>query len=449
MILERHYDEETLIALLESPDPAATARDRHLASCKSCSETLDSFRTMSEVLADAAVWDARELESEPVPETIATLRAFADTMAHQDATAEVLLQQLVAGPRETWRTTLAANPHYRTPGMVRKLIAATDRAIDTMPPDALELTSLATDIADHLDASAHGVEVVARLRGAAWRERGYVLFYVGEHMRALVAVDRAEEEFRRCTISEYEQARLQIIRSLTLRATEKLPDALVTAHSAAEMFALFGDTARMESAQSAEATAQFSQGNYRRALEIWVTIAERAGGDAERLSRILPNIATCYREIGDLAKALDYYSAAAAVWQELGNRPESARVRCNVARVLALSGRHDEALARLFEAKQEFVAAGLQGAAILSNLDIAELLLLRNRFADAYQLCHETIEALRAAGMPYTSRALTAVAYMQEAVAAAKATPVLARHVRNYIERLPTEPNLLFLPLPE
>ena len=54
MIVERHYDDETLIGLLGINE---AARDPHLAVCNTCSENLASYRAVADVLGEDAAWD--------------------------------------------------------------------------------------------------------------------------------------------------------------------------------------------------------------------------------------------------------------------------------------------------------------------------------------------------------------------------------------------------------
>ncbi|HUR83250.1 MAG TPA: hypothetical protein VM733_21005, partial [Thermoanaerobaculia bacterium] len=95
MMVERHYDDESLIAMMEADQ---VRRDDHLPSCTVCNEKLQSFRTISTALHDNAIWDTREVRTDPNPSTIATLRAFADRMSAEDAAASQILPELLAGP---------------------------------------------------------------------------------------------------------------------------------------------------------------------------------------------------------------------------------------------------------------------------------------------------------------------------------------------------------------
>ena len=144
MMIEQHYDEEVLAGFLAEPIDSA-ARDRHLAGCSLCKQTLDSIRDTAGLLKQPDVWNRESFSSAPRPETLAFLRNVQRTMSDEDAAAEVYVKQLLAGSRETWAPRLAEHPEWRTAGVVRKLIAATDRYNFSSPLDAVELTRIGDD----------------------------------------------------------------------------------------------------------------------------------------------------------------------------------------------------------------------------------------------------------------------------------------------------------------
>src|SRR5687768_12605514 len=222
MMVERHYDDEALITLIEAD---RVRSDTHLPSCAACSEKLDTFRTISYVLHQHDVWDTAEVRRDPVPETIANLRAFADRMAFEDTAADAILPELLAGSREEWMPRLMEHPEWRTAGVVRRILAESRRAVETMPPDALEMTTLATAITDHVDNGTPAGRSLAHLRGHAWHDRAYALFYVGRFSESVAATETADVHLRECVVDEYDRARVAIIRALSLRAMEDIPAA--------------------------------------------------------------------------------------------------------------------------------------------------------------------------------------------------------------------------------
>lgn len=446
-MIERHYDEEALIALMESKRAES---DAHLQSCSGCAGKLESFQMIAEALQDRDVWDAREVRTEAVPATIATLRGFADRMAEEDTAAESLLTELLAGERETWLPRLAEHPEWRTAGVVRKLIEAASRAIDTMPPDAVEMTVLATNIAEALDPAAFAFDTIPRLRGAAWRERAYALYYTGRFLEAEGAVGVAEGWFGKCGIAEYDSARLGIVRALVLRAFERFAEAERAAAKSADAFTPFGDNERLVSARIAEVHLLFSRDQYARAAAILSDIDRRLHGtlDGNTYARVLANLGYSYRKLGRLDDAIYYYRFAADLLETAGVVTEVIRVRWNVAATLAEAGRTGDALAQLEAVMPEMERLGMTSEVAVNALELSELLLAYEEYDKVEQLCQSAIQIFRRAGVPYTTRAQTALAYVQEAVNQRRVTKALVRDVKNYIRRLPAHPNLLFAPAP-
>jgi tetratricopeptide (TPR) repeat protein len=447
MIIERHYDDEALIALMENE---RDGRDAHLPSCEPCSDKVESFRTIAAALEHRDVWDTRALNTEPSTSTIRTLRAFADRMSYEDAQAETYLTELLAGSRDEWMPRLQQHPEWRTAGVVRQLLERTTPALLKNPLDGLEMTALTTAIADGLATPDVPSETIARLRGNAWRERGYALFYVGQFTESLEAVDRADAHLRECTVDEYDRARVAIARALSLRAKEQWSVAMEVAQASAATFETFGDLGRVASARIAQAHLLFSSGEFTRAAALLepLEVTFRSTSDALNHARILGNLGYCYWKLDRVDDALGSHEAAAEIYSQLDIATESARVRWNVASILSAAGRHDEAIARFQTLKTTFDGLGMASEASLVRLDLAELLVVRGEFAAVEDLCRAAMKNFEEAGISYTARALTALAYIREAAHSRTATPAVVKHVRDYLRRLPQEGELLFCPPP-
>lgn len=446
-MIERHYDDEALITLLESD---RAGNDAHLPSCRRCSDKVDSFRTIAGALRDRDVWDQRDVRTEPVASTIATLRAFADRMTDEDTRAEQFLAELLAGPRESWMPRLDEHPEWRTPGVVRKLIAAAPRAIDTMPPDAVQMATLATEIAEHLDASSYPSDTIPRLRGAAWRERAYALYYTGNFAEAEVAVSVAERNFAACAINDYELGRLHIVRSLVLQMFERFDDAMDAASHSAETFNRFEDVNRTASARLAEVHLLLTRGDYKQAETLLFDLDAYLTGTpyVETHARVLANLGFCVARLGDIASSVQYYDLAAALYEDLGIATEAVRCRWGVTGMLAEAGHFAAAWDRLAPLTKELERLGMTSEAACNGLYVAELLLAVGRYDQVEQLCRESMRIFERSGVGYTSHALTALAYIHEAAAHRTASPKLVRTVRDYIRKLPSQPSLLFAPPP-
>lgn len=446
-MIERHYDDETLIALIETE---RTSADHHLEACLACNDKLEAFRMISEALHDPDVWDTGPLRTEAIPATIHTLRAFADQSADEDTKAVAILEELLAGSREEWMPRLAEHPEWRTAGVVRGLIAGTGKALDTMPRDAVALSDLATHIADGLDAASQLPDTVARLRGAAWRESAYALYYTGQFNAAEAAFFVAERHFCSCSVADFELARLGIVRALVLRPLGRLGEAAEAARMSSSTFLDFGDAKKTVAARVTEAQLLFSRDEYAKAATLLHDVERTFEGtlDLRTHELLLNNLAYCYRKLGQLDLALKHYDMVTAIFEELGVTSEAARARWNGAAIQASAGRLAEAQRRFEDVIREFDRLGMTSEAALATLDVAEILLAQGRHDEVIPLCRRAMASFERAGLSYTTRAMTALAFIQEASQRGVVAPTLVNEVREYIRRLPAQPNLLFAPSP-
>lgn len=442
----RHYDDETLLVLLESSDAETISRDPHLAACSACLEVADSLRLIADSLGEADVWDPRELDETARPDTIATLRAFADEMSREDAQAAIWLKDLLDGPRESWMSKLSGHPEYRTAGMVRQLIAATDRALDTMPPDAVAMTALATDVADGIPPASYVTDTVAKLRGAAWRLHAYALFYVGSYAEAEAAIRASESHFSGCVVNEYDLGRDDIVHALIHRALDRDAEAIAVAGRAVSRLGDTGDVQRYVSAVMVQAQAQMKSLDHAGALTVLKHTCEKFADriSAQEHALLLGNMGICQRAVRDFDAAIESYRTAAMLFEDLDIPTDATRIRANIAVVLREAGRISEAAKETYEVRAAFKRLGMASDVAISGLVLAEIALERSDYSEVESLCRESMQYYEAAGLPFGPRAMTALAYVTEAARQRRLTPEAVRHVERYLRRLPSQPTLLF-----
>ncbi|MFL6246613.1 MAG: hypothetical protein ACJ74H_11350 [Thermoanaerobaculia bacterium] len=446
-MIERHYDDEALISLIENNRAAA---DTHLPHCAPCTDKIESFRMISDALCDEQIWDKQSVRFQPVPATIANLRAFADRMSDEDTRAEAILQELLAGSRDEWMPRLSEHPEWRMAGVVRKLIDRSYSAVVAMPPDAVAMMNMATDIADQLNPADYPTDTVARLRGAAWRDRAYAHYYVGQFTEAKAAISASERHFGSCVVNEYELARTGIVESLVLRTFERLPEANAIASASASTFARYGDLDKTASAKLAQVHMLFSRSAYAEAEQLLLELERQicSSPHIDTHARVLGNLGLCHRKMGKLESAIQYYDYASALLDDLGARTETVRIRWNVAVILAEAGKVADACARLRDVSAEMELLGMTSEVAIAGLDVAELLFAQQRYDEVSDICRSAMQSFENAGLAYTTRALTALAYIHEAAKLRRADQTLVSTVRDYIRRLPAQPNLLFAPPP-
>ncbi|MEA2571337.1 MAG: hypothetical protein QOI24_3338 [Acidobacteriota bacterium] len=434
----QHYSDEQLLEL--------PPHHEHLATCSACAGALTHIQQLAATLVDEIVWDEEPLPDTPRASTVATLRTIATQMDAEDADAERYVAELLATPREQWLSVLSLNPHYRTPGLVRRLIVETDRLIDSRPADVVEITAVAVDVADGLAAASWYGDTVPRLRGAAWRERAYALYYVGRHVEALAAADRAAGHLAWVAVAEFDSARLMLVRALVLRELEQFDRALAASNSTAEIFQRFGDEKRQFYVLGVQALVAYAARDYRRALPLFDALANHAreSADWRTYAMMKQNMAGCYRELRQNEDALRSFGEAVTLFDKLGMEVDRVRATWHVGRVLLLEGRYSEASRLLCTVKDNYERLNVYDKAAMAAVDGAEASLMLGRGTEVMELCRHAVQFFERSGVPYSQNAMTALSLMHEAAQSGALDSIAVRRVRNYLEILPHRPTLLF-----
>jgi len=438
MMIEQHYDEEVLAGFLAEPIDSA-ARDKHLAGCSLCKRTLDSLRGTASLLKEGEVWERQSFSSAPRPETLAFLRGVQKTMNDEDVVAELYVKQLLAGSRDTWAPRLAEHPEWRTAGVVRKLIAAVDRAIDLMPADAVEITRLAVEITDGLPGS----ECVYRLRGNSWYEHGYALLYTGAYSDSLKALATAESHFAKVRLADHEVGRLGIVRAMVFRATERVDDALLAIAAAAALFRMYGDAERCYAAKLTEGATLYSARRFREALSLHLTLAKDEKVAPRWRASALQNAAICHRELGELDAAVDCFMKAISAFETAGMMSFRAKTRWTLARIFVARQEYEPARQMLTELRGEFEELGMANEVALVALDIAEVLIATEQTGEIAPTCRQAMAYFEKAQLTSSEPARIAVTYLCEAALAGKATTALVSDLRIAFVTEPKRPELM------
>ncbi|MEA2329175.1 MAG: hypothetical protein QOE68_4134 [Thermoanaerobaculia bacterium] len=445
MIAQPHYGDDEILDLLD----AGIEEDAHLAGCETCRDAFDEYRAVTSCIGEKSVWDRRVLNEAPVPQTIANLRAFADRMQREDAEAVPLVAELLAGSREEWMPRLQSNPKYRTAGVVRKLMEASDKAIDVMPPDALAISGLSTEIADQLEPADYPSDTVMKLRGNAWRDRAYCLYRCSFFKESAGAVNTAASLLRSVPLAEFDLARVSIVAALVARSFDRLEDASNAARQSAATFRSFGAEDRVASALIASAQARWKSGNTRQALnELLGALDNLSETSEDTQSRLLANVALFYRELGEEESSLRYFELSRFASEPSAKSATELIIQWGIAVLLGRSGRFVDAERRLLELINQFEALEMRAEAAQVGLELAEFYLDDGEFARVEFLCMKALSFYSAAGVERIERARSAVAFLLEATRERRATSETARQVRRFLGRLAVEPALLFVPPP-
>lgn len=409
MMVEQHYDDEVLAAFLDEPTEAVT-EDKHLSSCTLCTETLGYLRSTSKLLKRGPIWNAKPLPTHPPAESIAKLRALSAKMKEEDEIAEVRVKQLLAGPRETWAPTLREHPEWHTAGLVRRLIAATDRYNYTAPVDAVELTGCMVEVVELMD-------VATSLAVDAWREHAYALWCVGSLIDAITAADKADVLASK-GVDLFAQARAQLMRSMVAIDLENYEEAAVLAKSASSAFAVFDNTPRMLTALMAYAGAIARSGQFRKAAAVFASIYEAPSNVSNRIRAFaFHNAGYCLRQMGELSHSEACFAQAVDLFGRLSMATAVTRSRWSLARSLMLRGNYSDALALLSALRVEFQDHGMHNDVAGICLDLAETLVALSRTHEIGDLCFEALDYFERAKLSHLTGARMCLGYLKEAAA--------------------------------
>ena len=171
-----------------------------------------------------------------------------------------------------------------------------------------------------------------------------------------------------------------------------------------------------------------------------------AEGDRDDLTkaRAGSSLADCLIHMGDTGEALRYAIEAEQIFTRHELVTEAARMRWIIGYAVLVTGNSNDAMTRLLAVVSEFDDLQLAGDAALAKLDLVEAYVALQRYDEARRLGAEILQYFKAHDM--LTGALTAAAFLEEAARQRRLTRHQVGYVRDYLKRLPNEPQLLFLP---
>ena len=439
-----HFDDEALFQYAEGTSQIAPEIESHVAACERCASELGTHREMVEALASDEVW--KDAPAAP-REFVVDVQEFADRAKAEDIKASAICDEILSGPAAWWPQRLRQHGGAAfTGGMVRELLERSRQTVNVSPANALQITAMAIEIANALDVTEYPCDYAVKLRAQAYRDHAYVLSHIGRYPEALETAERSKRLFEQVPLPEYDLARVAQVRALILRSIDRVGEAIQLAREAADTFLRFGDMSRYANARVIEAAMVYEARDYRAALEIWSSVEGHPALDTTTRIGIIHNLALCHRELGHLDKAVEGLSRCITEHEMTGAPTERTRSRRNLGQTLVRAGRYTDAVPVLRQSWREFEELDLIADAGLAALELAEALLLAGQPNEVPAICRNIVARFTRAGM--TSRAITALSFLREAVALGQANPSLIRHVHDFLRELPAERPRLFAPPP-
>jgi tetratricopeptide (TPR) repeat protein len=416
--------------------------ESHVANCAECGATLDFHAVAEEDLGDLAVWQPI------IGSTAAAMSAYANQCAAEDAEADELLQEYFAKPRKAALMNIRNQRKFHTGGVVRRLNAKAHEVVASEPLEALIFADLAQAVADLLPDDIYPNNAVYELRGTAWKERANALLRLAEFDEALESLRRAEGAYEYLRSSERGLAAVELCRAAVYYERGELEEAAKHVDLADRGYSHLGlERQRMKAVhlrgaiqyqtlELAEASTTFQQ---------VIDFGEEVG-DPEWVAKGSYARANCELDRGNLAEASVLFLKALVILRETGPAADRICTEWGLARVALHGGKAGDATRQLRDVIAAFEAIGRVTNVALAGIDLAEALLVLERWPEIAKVAAHAFRVLKRAGD--VTGALTALAYLKEAAAKRHLTPETLKAVREYLRRVEHEPDLLFAPPP-
>jgi tetratricopeptide (TPR) repeat protein len=417
-------------------------REENVARVRAFGEWLargreDGVRAAAEILErPVAEWDAR-LAAHPEAVTIHTLQALLGS-APNDARAFAITELVLrwAGKVGLPEDTEPIRGLLRE-DVLHELSRQFHACVDQSPLQALAVTQLAVTAAD--------ASVSAPLAACAWRDHAMVLRTLARYEESFAAFDRAERTLPALERHDLTRANIVFARAATLQEAGRLDEARPLLRQCRRVFERHGDRRGQLLAEISEAALMHRMGRYRDACEIGRSILPAAEevGDLNALASIHNNIGHAAIELGDLALAESHLAEAVRLFTENRLPLQVARAEMARGRLLIREGRIERGVEHLHRVREEFLRHNLVEEAGLCGLDIVEAHLARGAPIEAEAFARQIVREFTAARL--NARAITALGYLSEAIAARTASQTTVRNVGRFIEALRANPELEFV----
>jgi tetratricopeptide (TPR) repeat protein len=342
---------------------------------------------------------------------------------------------------EKW-PTLVGNAELHTAGALERLAALFVDKLGKQPLEARIIAELAVSIAEGLSPTAYPSVILAQLQAHAWKDHGKALRTLGKNNEALESFRVAEEKVSTLPLA-HDQAIVRFNRAVSLQEMERFDESRALLTECRAVFREHGDSRNEILCGFAEGVLLQRMGRFRAAREVYLLLLASMGNiDTESRAAMHQGIGFCSTELGAFTDADVNLESAIALYQQVGMPMLVLKAELFRGRLLIRRGEVQKAIDQLRPVRREFLRHGMYEEAGISGLEIVEGFLRLERMSEAETLARKIVREFTLAGL--SSRAVTALAYLSEAIAARKAKPSLVSEVREYILSLRWRPEREF-----
>jgi tetratricopeptide (TPR) repeat protein len=367
------------------------------------------------------------------------VREFAVTarrlQREREESAGVVDKLLRETPRAEW-PRLVEHPALRNSGALERLSVRITECVDRDPHEAVDLSALATTIAETLRAGDYPPVVHAQIRANAWKDRAHTLQFLGRYSEATQAIERGESILAPFATAAHDRAILLFVKALILQRLEEFDDSAEILDRCRAVFFDHGDTKRYLSCGVLRANLLYRMERYAEARESYAMLLDVA--DAETRARLQNNLALCAIQLGDLASADAHVQEASRGFRDVDRDVEGIRVEAIAGRLLLARGFGVKSMEMLAAARAQFREYNMIEESGLCALGMAEALLTLGRNDDAEAIAASVAEEFESAQLNH--RSIDAVRRLRDEIEAKQATVQRIQAICAYVEALRIDP---------
>lgn len=350
------------------------------------------------------------------------------TLHHADIRlARSRIKNLRRHPIEAWPSHLRKLPGAEV-AVLRELLRLASASLDTDASRAVRIYEAAAAL---VEGFAVAPEIRAYVRGTAFLYRAFALRQQGSYSDALRLLAAAEETVDGSPFCATLLAQVWYECAALFSRRCELPQAERWARRAIVLFTVLGDRRRVAKAQIIVGGVAFERGELATALELFSAAIGplRIVEDTAAVASLMLNTGTVETRLGRASEAKGHLDAALRMFRKLGLATEVLRTRWSIARWRLLYERRAEGLSDLRAIRAEYLLANVPGDAAFVGLDLVEALLDADAGSEeAAALCRRIVAEFEVAGVP--RKVLETLSRLREAVRQRSATADFVAEVR-------------------
>ena len=335
---------------------------------------------------------------------------------------------------------LAELPELHTVGALERLGNLFAEWLTKDAAHAKAIADLAVSAAEGMPDNAYPAVVISQLRAHAWKDLGKALRFLGKNQEALDVFALAEKSVDggRGALA-HDRAIVRFNLAMSLQELERFDESRSLLAESKRVFREFGDAKNAILCSLAEGVLLQRLRKYREAREAYLLLlASSRDIDPESLASIHHTIGLCSIELGDYVEAEENFLYALKLFRDLRQPLYVMQVELGRGRLFLRRGEPAAGISHLGLIRRDFLRQSMHEEAGICGLEMVEGYLLLGEPEKAETVARTIVGEFSLAGL--NKRAITAVGYLSEAIAARKAKPALVTHVREYVVSLRTSP---------